>query len=197
MTSCRWVPVVLATALGLGSLPLAIAPFTAPAQAVRLSDGKVYFIRPPRLIASSASQTLAYFSGSTYFFTLDVPADAGEPLQRVAIAQRHGNAATRRIVYDPENTRAFLGTRRDRGTPLTLTTRFDRDSSTLTADFSPPIPPGNTVTIAVRVDQNPPTGGVYLFGITAFPAGEPVHGQFLGYGRMQFDDPEGFPFFWH
>lgn len=185
MRPSRWFGTILATALTLGGVTI------SEAQAVRLSDGQVYFVHPPRLITASATQTLAYFTGSTYFFTLEVPSDAGEPLQRVAIAQRYGNASTRRILYDTEDTTAFIGTRRNRDSALTLgETTFDSESRTVTVNFAPPVPPGNTITIALRVDRNPPTGGVYLFGVTAFPAGEPAYGQFLGYGRLQFDEPE-------
>jgi hypothetical protein len=50
--------------------------------------------------------------------------------------------------------------------------------------FEPAIAPGKTVTVALRPVQNPNFPGVYLFGVTAFPPGEKVHGQFLGFGRF-------------
>nr|WP_199755917.1 DUF2808 domain-containing protein [Chroococcidiopsis cubana] len=45
--------------------------------------------------------------------------------------------------------------------------------------------PGTTVTVALRAKRNP-SGGIYLFGVTAFPTGEKSSGQFLGYGRLHF-----------
>lgn len=33
--------------------------------------------------------------------------------------------------------------------------------------------------------------GVYLFGVTAFPAGEKSHGQFIGFGRLHFYNDGG------
>ena len=54
-----------------------------------------------------------------------------------------------------------------------------------TIAFDPPVSPGTTVTVALRAKRNP-SGGVYLFGVTAFPAGERSWGQFLGYGRLHF-----------
>jgi Protein of unknown function (DUF2808) len=52
-------------------------------------------------------------------------------------------------------------------------------------NFDPPVRPGTTVRVSVRSLENPISGGTYLFGITAFPAGEMGYGQFLGYGRIQ------------
>ncbi|MDZ4877634.1 MAG: hypothetical protein CLLPBCKN_007069 [Chroococcidiopsis cubana SAG 39.79] len=51
--------------------------------------------------------------------------------------------------------------------------------------FDPPVSPGTTVTVALRAESNP-DGGIYLFGVTAFPAREKSSGQFLGYGRLHF-----------
>ncbi len=46
--------------------------------------------------------------------------------------------------------------------------------------------PGTKITIGLKAQQNPQRGGVYLFGVTAFAIGEKPHGQFLGFGRLQF-----------
>jgi hypothetical protein len=62
----------------------------------------------------------------------------------------------------------------------------DRKTRMVSVTFDPPIAPGQTVTVGLRPVRNPNVGGVYLFGVTAFPAGEKVHGQFLGFGRLQF-----------
>jgi len=42
------------------------------------------------------------------------------------------------------------------------------------------------VTIGVKPRRNPDFGGVYLFGVTAFPAGEKSRGLYLGAGRLHF-----------
>ncbi len=54
--------------------------------------------------------------------------------------------------------------------------------------FDPPIAPGQTVTVSLQADRNPLQGGVYLFGVTAFPMGESNSGLFLGYGRVNIFD---------
>ena len=156
-----------------------------PAQAVKLSDGKVYFVQPPRLLGASTTQNSTRVWGATYYFTLNVPENAGEPLRQIMIAQQ---PSPDRIRFDVKDTHAFEGTRR-KGTPLTLSNAVeDRATQTVTLQFDPPVAPGKTITIALSPIVNPDVGGVYLFGVTAFPLGENPYGQFLGFGRLQFYD---------
>lgn len=168
----------LAVALGIGGVA---APVT---QAVQLRDGTVYFVQPPDLIKATTTFDSVNAWGATYYFTINVPEKAGEPLARVRIVQQEG---ADNIRYDLEDTRAFEGTRDRKGTPLTLgeVTR-DRKTRTVFVNFNPPVPPGKTITIGLRPVKNPMSSGVYLFGVTAFPAGEKSHGQFIGFGRLNF-----------
>jgi hypothetical protein len=168
--------------------------FLQPSQAVLLR-GQVYFDRPPSLLTATTSERRVADSNASYYFTLNVPEDAGEPLQRVEIAQRDGSIRSRLVQFEADNTRAFVGTKRDRGDDLQLgETRYDRDSQTLTVIFDPPVPPNTTVTLELQPDRNPLRDGIYLFGVTAFPAGTDTYGQFLGYGRLHFDGNTPFPF---
>lgn len=57
--------------------------------------------------------------------------------------------------------------------------------------FEQPVQPGTTVTIAVEAKRNPNSGGIYLFGVTAYLVGEKANGLFLGYGRLTFYDQRG------
>ncbi|MBD3885266.1 DUF2808 domain-containing protein [Phormidium tenue FACHB-886] len=181
----------LAISIGLGTV--AALPDQS-GQAVELR-GQVYFDHPPALLDASTTQRQTATSSAVHYFTLSVPADAGEPLQRVEIAQRDSSNSVKLIRYEADETRAFLGTRRDRQSELTLgETTYDRDSQTISVSFDPPVPPGETVTIGLRPVRNPLQDGIYLFGVTAFPAGENPSGQFLGYGRLTFDKPDS-PFF--
>ncbi|MGF1992471.1 MAG: DUF2808 domain-containing protein [Nostoc sp. ZfuVER08] len=167
------------------SLAIGIAEITVPAtQAVQLRDGTVYFVQPPRLIEAVTIYKDVNFPGGTYYFTINVPENAGEPLGKVAIAQREGGEY---IQYDLDDTRAFVGTRDRKGTPLTLgSVTKERKTRTITVNFDPPVTPGQTITIGLRPYSNPSFSGVYLLGVTAFPVGEKSHGQFLGFGRFQF-----------
>lgn len=178
-TTSAWLAAI-AVSTGLSAVILAM-----PAQAVKLSDGKDYFVQPPRLLGASTTQNSTRIWGATYYFTLNVPENSGEPLQQITIAQQ---PSPDRIRFDVKDTRAFEGTRRKR-TPLTLSNVVeDRATQTVTLQFDPPVAPGKTITIALSPLSNPDVGGVYLFGVTAFPTGENPHGQFLGFGRLQFYD---------
>ncbi|PPS40193.1 DUF2808 domain-containing protein [Chroococcidiopsis sp. TS-821] len=154
------------------------------AQAVQLSDGTVYFVQPPSLVSATTTVNSVSAWGATYYFTINIPKNADEPLQRVTIKQRDGSNHVR---FRLDDSRAFEGTRDRRGTQLTLgeVTR-DRDTRTVTMTFDPPVAPGRTITIGLRPVRNPLFSGVYLFGVTAFPPGEKAHGQFLGFGRFHF-----------
>ena len=126
--------------------------------------------------------------GATYYFTLNVPQNAGEPLQAIKIVPRR-NADT--VEFQPSESLAFAGTRYARGPALSLASigGFEpSDTEEMTVVFDPPVQPGSIVTVALKPRRNPDLGGVYLFGVTAFPIGENSSGQFLGYGRFTFYD---------
>ncbi|MGF1499490.1 MAG: DUF2808 domain-containing protein [Elainellaceae cyanobacterium] len=159
-------------------------------QAVQLANGQVYFDRPPRLVDSAVLRDNTTAPNAGYFFSLEVPLDAGEPLQSVAIAQRNGETFTREIEYELDETKAFRGLRRRQGEelPVATTTTWDDETNTALVTFNPPIPPGTDLTIRLEAERNPRRAGIYLFGITAYPAGADPYGQFLGYGRLHFYD---------
>ena len=184
----------LGLAVGIGLGAIAILP-NQIGQAVQLR-GQSYFAHPPTLTDASTTERQTATSSATHYFTLSVPADAGEPLQRVTITQKDGANVTRLVQYRTDATRAFVGTRGNREFDLTLgETTFDRKSQTTSVSFNPPVPPGKTVTIGLRPVHNPIEDGIYLFGVTAYPAGDNAYGQFLGYGRLDFDKADSSVFF--
>ncbi|BAY08857.1 DUF2808 domain-containing protein [Calothrix sp. NIES-2098] len=157
----------------------------SPALAIRLSNGQISFNNPPRLIRSATN-----FSSSNvraiYQFTISVPQDAGEPLEAVSIVQRP-NVET--IAFDVSQHRAFKGNSFAGGPAVHLAniggTEVSKSNKQMIV-FAPPIAPGSTVTVEMVAKENPQFAGVYLFGVTAYPAGENGIGQFLGYGRLHF-----------
>jgi hypothetical protein len=169
--------ITLAAVLGIGG-------YAQVTSAVKLRDGIVYFVQPPDLINATTTFNDVNVWGATYYFTITVPQQAGEPLQKVLIKQQEG---ADNIRYKLKDSRAFEGTRHDKGTPIKLgeVTR-DRKTRTVVVNFEQPISPGKTITIGLRPVKNPFSSGVYLFGVTAFPAGEKSHGQFIGFGRLHF-----------
>lgn len=172
------------------------------ATAVQLADGTVYFTQPPRLLEAMATQTAASAWGSRYYFTIQLPENSGEPLQKLAIFQHNGSDI---VHYHLAATTATLGDDRDHGPQLTLAQVSQesvpdyagRNKPALVVTFSPPVPPGEKVNIALHPKHNPQYPGVYLFGVTAFPPGDKVHPQFLGFGRLHFYSNEDWPVrFW-
>ncbi|AFZ22976.1 Protein of unknown function (DUF2808) [Cylindrospermum stagnale PCC 7417] len=169
-----------------------------PSQAIQLQDGTVYFAHPPRLVETATTFNDVRVWGATYYFTVSLPEDAGEPLQRITIHQREG---VDNIRYDFQNSFAFEGTRSRKQQRLQLKdATSNQKTRTVSLTFAPPVSPGKTITIALKPWQNPSFEGVYLFGVTAFPTGEKSHGQFLGFGRLHFYSRGfnrfGFPYGW-
>lgn len=153
-------------------------------QAIQLQDGTVYFAQPPRLVETATTYNEVYVWGATYYFTINLPENAGEPLQRLTINQREG---VDNIHFNLNDSFAFEGKLSGRGQKIGLKDVVgDRKTRTVTITFDPPVSPGKTITVGLKPWQNPYSSGVYLFGVTAFPAGEKSHGQFLGYGRLHF-----------
>ncbi|XGW00761.1 MAG: DUF2808 domain-containing protein (plasmid) [Leptolyngbya sp. BL-A-14] len=167
-------------------LPLACFGFTLSAcfvaQAIQLQDGTSSFAAPPTLVATTTTFK-AIYSPSTYFFTIQVPATAGEALQRLTLTQETGSEA---IAFRTQDCYAYEGTRDREGRQLPAIVTQDAQTKALTAAFSPPLPPGTLVTLSLRPRQNPSISGIYEFQVVAFPTGEKPSGQVLGYGRLQF-----------
>ncbi len=182
--------ITLSLAIGIGEVTLPVT------QAVQLRDGLVYFVQPPTLVNATTTYKEVNVWGATYYFTINVPENAGESLQKVTIAQKEGSE---NIRYNLDDTRAFVGKRDAYGglrlrkeTQLKLgSVTNDRKTRTVSVNFDPPVTPGQTITIALRPVSNPSFSGVYLLGVTAYPVGEKSHGQFLGFGRFQFYSNRG------
>jgi hypothetical protein len=157
----------------------------ASTQAIQLADGTlVSFKKPPNLIDVTTTYKETSAWGARYYFVLELPENAGEPLERVTINQRQG---IEDIRFDLKKTQAFEGTPRHEGEKLTLKeVTIDAETKTVSVTFDPPVMPGKTFTIELRPVRNPDVDGVYLFGVTAFPAAEMPYGLYLGPGRLHF-----------
>ena len=159
-----------------------LSPTAAPA--IQYSDGTVGFSYPLRLTDSFATRNLVYDGSVTYYLTFEFPAAAAEPLDRVVISLDQGFDPLFR--FRPEHTEAFINDPDGRlALPLGEITQ-DREASTLTVAFDPPVAPGSPITLALRPQQNPRFAGVYLFGARAYPVGETVRSTFMGYARLSF-----------
>lgn len=157
-----------------------------PAQSIQSADGKVYFAHPPRLLNARTSNNISKICiPINYDFSLTLPNDAGEPLGKVVITPDDSISPVR---FDLEETVAFEGTGDRKENQLGIDpVTADPKTQAITVVFNPPVAPGKTVMIRLFPRCNPDSG-VYLYGVTAFPVGEPAHGQFLGYGRLTFSE---------
>ena len=181
--------------LSLGNKTLLLASYIALAvllpdsfssvNAYDLGDGRTVFEKAPVLVRSAASYPVAG-SSSTYQFTIQVPEDAGEALGAVTISQKEN---PEQINFDISKSKAFIGDSFAGGKDLSLAdiggSQID-DSNEVTIVFDEPVEPGNTVTVSLRTKRNPRSGGIYLFGVTAYPEGENSSGLYLGSGQLHF-----------
>ncbi|MBD2208148.1 DUF2808 domain-containing protein [Calothrix sp. FACHB-1219] len=141
---------------------------------------------PDFQVALSARTTYnqTYVSTATYYFTISVPASATKPLQQVTLTQIQGGE---NIEFDAQKSSAFVGTSERAGQNLqfAIANNPSQDDS-VTLQFAQPLPPGQTVTIALKPYRNPAYEGFYLFHVKAAPADQSTEGQSLGVARLQF-----------
>jgi hypothetical protein len=171
----------IAFILGISFLGLSVPR----SQAVQLADGTVAFANPPTLLDAITTFRAVGFRGAKYYFTISLPATADESLQKITINLRQGGDE---INYRLDKTIAAVGTARNKTEEIAIAdTLFAEETETVTVIFAEPISPGTTFTVGLVPKRNPDLGGTYLFGVTAFPAGEKSQGIYLGSGRLQFD----------
>jgi hypothetical protein len=136
------------------------------------------------MVRAITTDSDVYSWSATYYFTLEVPADAGEPLQKVTITQKAG--FDRSLDYDLKRSVAFEGASYRRGKLVAVPIRevtFNRKSQIATVNFDPPVSPGTVVTVGLKPYKNPSTSGIYLFGVVAYPPGDKPRSQFLAFRR--------------
>ena len=169
----------LASVIGLVTVALPMRPTTA----VQLGDGTTVFTSPPRLADFVTLDNDAYDRRPTYYVTVDLPPDAEEPLETLTVSLIEGRFT--RLNYRTHEIEVFSGTRRDRGAAYDIATaEYDADSQTLTVQLAEPAAPGQSLTFALRLVRNPRWEGVYLYEVTAAPAGEKPQFQRVGTGRI-------------
>ena len=167
----------------LGSIALAFLGIDLASKAVEAPDGTVAFESGIALVDAHATFNGVRVRQARYYFDLELPKNLGEPLKKVAIGQRTGSD---RVEFKPDKTTAYLGNHRNKKEQLELTAFVDENTEEITVEFDRPVPPGSSVTIGIKPRRNPDYGGVYLFGVTAYPTGDKSVGLYLGPGRLHF-----------
>ncbi|ESA38333.1 hypothetical protein N836_33430 [Leptolyngbya sp. Heron Island J] len=160
---------------------------TFNAQAIELADGTTAFIQPPQFLNASTTNDSVMRRNATYFFTLDLPANADAPLQSVVIEPQN---LTRYLQpYQLDRTIAFAETPGDEQSELSLgDVSIDENTKAVTVEFEPPVEPGRLVTIGLRPQRNPRLDGTYVFRVTAIPEGDQPQAHIAGHGRLYFID---------
>ncbi|MEL6494716.1 MAG: DUF2808 domain-containing protein [Cyanobacteria bacterium J06623_7] len=165
------------------SLSMSIAFISLPVAGVQTKDGTVAFEAGLLLADTYATFTGVRARSARYYFDLELPADIGEPLQKVVIQQRAGGDD---VKFKPEKTKVYLGDHRHKDEEIQAISSTDESTATITVEFARPIPPGSKITVGIKPKRNPDYAGVYLFGVTAFPQGNKARGMYLGSGRLHF-----------
>jgi len=162
---------------------------------VQAPDGTVAFEAGLRLVNTSTTFNDVRVRQAKYYFDLELPADIGEPLQKVIIQQRSGGDD---VEFEPEKTEVYFGDRRNKGESIKAIAKInenvgdDQAAKEIVIQLDRPIPPGSKITIKLKPKRNPRYSGIYLFGVTAFPRGEKARGMYLGSGRLHFYRNDGF-----
>ncbi|PZU97458.1 MAG: hypothetical protein DCE90_07790 [Pseudanabaena sp.] len=172
--------------MGIGLSAFALIPTSLGA--VQLRDGKTYFVQLPMLLGAETTRNSVYVSGATYYFAISLPANMGEPLQKIEISQTEGFET---IGFIGDRTVTYLQTEAGRSevrSKTEITRKEGSDRPTISVSFDSPLPADSQgkLIIGLRPVHNPRYDGVYLFGVTASPQGDRPNSQFLGYGRLSF-----------
>lgn len=168
---------------GLISCALFLGSYTITT-AMPLAEQRSFFRKSPSLLNATTTFSSVRAWGATYYFTIQLPQDAGDSLGKIAIAQRD---APDNISFYLDRTVAFEGTHRRKGEILNIeSVTQDEETGAIAVTFVSPVPAGTTLTIGLKPKRNPDYSGIYLFGVTAVPAGENPYSLYLGVGRLTF-----------
>lgn len=171
------------------SLATLLTLVSYPSMSGELNNGRTFFNQSPRLLNVMTTFQGIRIPFPSYYYTIELPAQSGESLQRVMINKRQGSDT---IHYNTDQTIAFEGTQDSRGDSIKVKdTQWDENSETLTITLDTPVSPGKVFTIGLKPKKNPEFSGIYLFGVTVFPVGNnPMH-LYLGNGQLHFYGSEG------
>ena len=160
------------------------APMVLPApSAAEAVQGRSVFLNPPWRVELIAYYNTAWDPQPDYNFIVEVPADAGAPLGGLTIQQTRGSDWW--FPYYVERTSAFVGRPRAEGRKLPLKADFHQQQRRFEIRFDPPVPPGTTVTTVLKPWSNPDQADVYMFAVTAWPAGPNPTPTPLGYATLR------------
>ncbi len=154
------------------------------------STSSQYFTAPLKLEAYATTQDGRAVLQPIYYFTINLPENAGAPLQKLQFKQTAGEEFLFKRYLEGK-TIAFEGTREDRGAKISLgvdAVIVDRENETITITFEPPISPGKKITIGLRPRSTPQMEGIFSLRLRAFPPGG-ERSTNVGHARLHFYGP--------
>ena len=147
--------------------------------------GSTYFTRPPWKAELRTYNSNVGEAGVEHYLTIDLSPEA---LALLTLQQIRG--ADTGFLPRLDRARAFIGRPRREGMAVPVGVRFEPREGLLSLDFPQPVPPGTTVTVALRAWRNPLVADTYLFQVVAWPAGlDPVASP-VGVGTLRIYDPQ-------
>jgi hypothetical protein len=184
---------IIISALGYSAILIAgivlPASLQKPVAAAEMGQySSVMNVEAPRLLKVSGIH-LEPAGFGTFYFTIHVPASYGKSLEAIRISQIP--EGDRLITLNAKQSKVVVGQRvASNSETISLSAiggSEDEKTGALTLAFAQPVLPGTTFTVAVEADRNPSHGGIYQFGVTAYPVGDSTTGQYLGTGRITFN----------
>lgn len=159
-------------------------PITPQEQTATPANSQNISFRRPLRVSNIRIPTDWQFRRTVYLFTLDFPADAVEPLEKLTFEQIEGVDYPR---YQTDSSYAFASNlETNERSSLNISTTDDDRARSITVEFDPPVAPGRQITVALRARN--PRDGIYLYRLTAFPAGA-SEGQYAGIERFNIYAP--------
>ena len=161
----------------------AISSNTSPSAILQAAHPKsnIQFVQPPRLIHSTTTEKTVDQLGARYFFTIEVPDNAGAALEQVDFILKLGVNYPR---FTTKGAKVFTGkSKKGNQIPVKLVVT-DPPSRTVTVTLGRPIAPGETATVMLKAVKNPAIG-TYQYELRGHAQNSQGKGQYIGLGRIE------------
>ena len=142
---------------------------------------RVRFVQSPRLLSSTTTEKTTNQLGARYFFTIEVPENAGASLEQLDFKLNLGVQFPR---FSTTATKVFAGkSKKGKKIPVKMVVT-DPPSRTVSVTMAQPIKPGETATVMLKMVKNPSVG-TYQYEIKGHPVDSQGAGQYIGLGRIE------------
>jgi hypothetical protein len=148
--------------------------------------GRTSFVAVPTRAELINFCDTAFCSGAEYFLVMPLPQGADAGLGGISLQQIRGVSPA--FHLGPVQPTAFLGRPRHQGSEIAVSADFSEDYREVSIHFEEPVPPGETITVAFRVNINPPAD-FYVFSVAASPWGPAPISQPVGVVSMSVFSP--------